>query len=289
MARVSFASSWFTMTGSMLGKGHVVTDIADILEGLSTEGDGYAAFVPGDWLQGRTTFGGLTAALSIASAQRQEPGLPPLRSAQFAFVGPVEGAVRMLPTVLRRGRSSAYVSVDVVGEGGLAARSLLLFAAGRDASHRLLPGGMPSVPAPEACPDFFDGPGAPAFTRHFEARFAGGGRLLSGAGHADFRVWVRHRSDREAPPTTRLVALGDALPPAILSMASSIAPVSTMTWSIDLAVPDDLASALDGRGWHLMESRADAIADGYSSQAMSVWRPDGVRVLAGRQVVAAFI
>lgn len=270
-------------------QGHVVTDIADILEGLSTEGEGYGAFVPADWLQGRTTFGGLTAALSIAAARQQDASLPPLRSAQFAFVGPVEGAVRMLPTVLRRGRSSAYVSVDVVSEGGLAARSLLLFAAGREASHRLLPGGMPVVPAPEACPDFFGAAGAPAFTQHFEARFAGGSTLLSGADMADFRVWVRHRSDRAAPPTTRLVALGDALPPAILSMASSIAPVSTMTWSIDLALPDDPGTALDGQGWHLMESRADAIADGYSSQAMSVWRPDGVRVLAGRQVVAAFI
>ena len=38
-------------------------------------------------------------------------GLPPLRSAQFAFVGPATGEVRAVPTLLRQGKSATSVAV----------------------------------------------------------------------------------------------------------------------------------------------------------------------------------
>jgi acyl-CoA thioesterase len=43
--------------------------------------------VPEDWMQGRTTYGGLTAALCLKAALPLA-GDRPLRSAQIAFVGP---------------------------------------------------------------------------------------------------------------------------------------------------------------------------------------------------------
>ena len=71
-------------------------------------------------MQGRTTYGGLTAALSLESALELVEDVP-VRSAQIAFVGPVGGDIVISPTILRRGRNSVFVSVDVVGEQGVAA------------------------------------------------------------------------------------------------------------------------------------------------------------------------
>ena len=268
-----------------------MTPISHLLSSLQPNERGHAAFVPSDWLQGRTTFGGLTAALSIASAHQMVADLPPLHSAQFAFTGPVEGNVQFIPEVVRKGRSSAYVGVDAFADGKHAARSFLLFSAGRPSNHRQIPQGMPAVPPPASCPDFFGSEGAPQFAAHFDARLARGSALLAGASDPSYYVWVRHRDDagQDVPAMSRLIALADALPPPVLALASVLAPVSTMTWSVDVVLPEDgPEDALDGRGWHLLGSEADAIADGYSSQAMHVWRPDGTRVLAGRQVVAAF-
>ena len=62
-----------------------------------------------DWLQGRTLFGGLSAALAVEASERAFPDLPPLRSAQFAFAGPAEGELRLEPKMLRRGRSAAFL------------------------------------------------------------------------------------------------------------------------------------------------------------------------------------
>jgi hypothetical protein len=43
---------------------------------------------PANWLQGRTIYGGLSVALALQAALRDGPtGLPPLKSAQIAFVG----------------------------------------------------------------------------------------------------------------------------------------------------------------------------------------------------------
>jgi hypothetical protein len=124
---------------------------------------------------------------------------------------------------------------------------------------------------------------------HFEARHALGSTLFSGASDPAFNVWMRHRDSVLAPGPrlARRVALADVVPTPALALTHQIAPVSTMTWSIDMVLPDEGRDDLiDGRGWHLLTSRTDAISNGYSSQQMTVWRAGGTQVLSGRQVVA---
>ena len=60
-----------------------MTSLAEI---VSRVGAGTPVPVPETWPQGRTAYGGLTAALSVVAA-RQAVGddAPPLRSAHFAF------------------------------------------------------------------------------------------------------------------------------------------------------------------------------------------------------------
>ncbi|MGD9799873.1 MAG: acyl-CoA thioesterase domain-containing protein, partial [Parvularculaceae bacterium] len=58
---------------------------------MGTRGGTCRGRVADNWLQGRTVYGGMTAALCLEAAQRAVPGLPPLRSAQVSFIGPAEG------------------------------------------------------------------------------------------------------------------------------------------------------------------------------------------------------
>ena len=51
-----------------------------------------ATTIPETWKQGRTAYGGLTAALCLQAAMPLAGGLP-VRAAQVAFVGPVNGTV----------------------------------------------------------------------------------------------------------------------------------------------------------------------------------------------------
>ena len=61
--------------------------LVDILAAAETGENTLTADLPDTWMQGRTAYGGLTAAIALEAAMRSQADLPPLRSAQTAFVG----------------------------------------------------------------------------------------------------------------------------------------------------------------------------------------------------------
>ncbi|MEJ0048636.1 MAG: thioesterase family protein [Rhodospirillales bacterium] len=262
-----------------------MTSFTDLIGSITQQG---SAHVPEDWRQGRTTYGGLSAALCVAGALRAVEGLPPLRAAQFAFVGPAAGELRIEATVLRRGKSSVFVGVDLLGDDGLATRAILSFGAARPSTlnYRALP--APDAPLPADEKPLFPDARRPQFMTHFEIRRAGGHALVSNAAEPDLLLWIRHNDPGARHGLAGLIALADALPPAAMTMFSAPAPISTITWSIDMLEPELEASG-DPEGWHLMQSRGDHVRDGYSTQHMVLWNAKGVAVLAARQTVAVFV
>lgn len=250
----------------------------------SFTGDGAEQQVPGaeGWGQGRTLYGGITAALATHAALRAMPDLPPLRSAQYSFVGPAAGPLTFSVELLRRGRSTAVVSVDCRTAEGLAARAMLVFGAARDSRLERDDMPMPEVPAPDALEPFHrKPPKGLGFPQHFEMKLAAGGRPASG-GDPQLLVWSRLREEEGVEPLIALIALADALPPPALAMLDGWVPVSTVTWAVDLFQP------VDRGGWHLLQSVAEQTGEGYSLQGMNLWNDQGRRVIAARQVVAIF-
>jgi acyl-CoA thioesterase len=253
------------------------------LAGLAEADGRYVTAAPDGWTQGRTLYGGITAALCAETARLSFPDLPPLRSAQFAFVGPAAGTLSLSADKLRQGRSSAVVAVDCQAEAGVAARALLTYGAARESGvvHDLA--AMPHVPAPEDCGPFrTDGRPSTGFPQNFEIRFAGGARPMMAASEPTFLAWVRHLDDAGADPFVALLALADCLPPAAAAAYVTPGPVSTMTWTQELFAPAEPGA------WHLLRSASEQARDGYSIQAMSLWRRDGRRIAAGSQTVAIF-
>ena len=260
-----------------------MTSYTDLIAAMTATDTGFVAQVTDDWRQGRTTYGGLSAALCLEAAIRATPDAPPLRSGQFAFIGPAAGALSIRAEVLRRGKSTLFMGVDLVGEQGLATRAILTFGAARESrlDHRDL--AAPVVPRAADCPDFFPNGTGPNFTQQFEFKLAGG-TPIGTSGAPDFLVWIRHK-DPAARSLAALVALADALPPPAVTLFPERAPISTMTWSLDvLAEPP-----ADDDGWRLMKSRADTVLEGYSAQDMTVWDSAGTPLIVARQNVAVFI
>lgn len=260
-----------------------MTSYTDLIAAMDRTEAGFTAHVPDDWRQGRTTYGGLSAALCLEAALRAVPDAPPLRSGQFAFVGPAAGELSIRAEILRRGKSTLFMGVDLVGEQGLATRAILTFGAARESrlDHLDLP--MPATIAPDAAPDFFPEGRGPNFTQQFEFKTAGG-TPIGRPGPPDFLVWIRHK-DPAARSLAALVALADALPPPAMTLFPERAPISTMTWSLDVLaepVPSD-------DGWRLMKSRADTVREGYSAQDMAIWDRAGTPLIVARQNVAVFI
>ncbi len=241
--------------------------------------------VPENWLQGRTFYGGLTAALCLEGSVRAFPGLPPLRSAQISFIGPAEGEVRVTASMLRQGKSVTFVNADLFGEGGLAARAVFAFGLARASIFNRHFTPAPDVPGPDDAGLFFP-PGleGPAFARNFDVKLARGGVPITASIEHDHFIWVRHR-DPGATSIAALLALADMPPPAMMPMFPHPARISSMTWGLNFLT--DHPHTEDG--WWLLESRAENAAEGYSSQDMFVWNRAGEPIIAGRQSVAIFI
>ena len=104
---------------------------------------------PPEWRQGRTIFGGLSAALSLEAVLRERPqGFPPFKSAQVSFIGPVTQPQTFDVSVLRQGRSVTSVSVDCLSGDELALRTTLLFAQPRPSRIVHESWGCPMVEGP---------------------------------------------------------------------------------------------------------------------------------------------
>ncbi|PZR30763.1 thioesterase family protein [Caulobacter segnis] len=260
-----------------------MTSYSDLIAGVVATDAGFSAHVTDDWKQGRTTYGGLSAALCVEAAQRAFPEAPPLRSGQFAFVGPAAGELSIAVKALRQGKSTLFAAVDLVGEQGVATHGVLTFGASRDSdlAHEDRP--APAVAPPEACEPFFPEGAGPTFISHFEVRMAGGARPGSGQ-PPEYLLWIRHR-DAAARDLTALVALADAPPPPAMTLFKRFGPISTMTWSLDVVG----APPIGDDGWRLLRSRAETIADGYSTQEMHLWDAEGRPLILARQNVAVFV
>jgi acyl-CoA thioesterase len=257
-----------------------MANLADALSALVAHGDVHMLDAPEAWAQGRTLYGGMTAALCFEAARRQSLIQAPLRSAQFVFIGPASGELTFQATVLRAGRSSIVAAVDCVSNAGLAARATLVFGADRSSTVENSTSQPSALLPPDDCPAFFGRAGG--FHDNFELKLAAGSPLLSG-GDPRFSVWVRFREPPDVDPTTALLALADALPPAAMARFETLAPISTATWTVDIA---QVPSSMDG--WHLLHAESDHSARGYSGQTMQLWNGSGTLLATGRQLVAIF-
>lgn len=247
-------------------------------------GNGETVTLPAEeWMQGRTLYGGASALVAYTAAIRAFPDLPPLRSAQIAFVAPVGAEVTPRASVIRQGRNVTQVQVDLLAEGSPALTSFWLFGAGREANgtYRAPPAEPAPIPVDQAEP-MMEGKG-PAFVQHqLEIR-----RAAPSGGHDDapnVRRWVRLKSDDGLDPVGRTILLGDVNPPSAMRVMERPGPMSSMNWAINIVDPEPETRD----GWWLVETASDHADAGYSSERLRLWNADGRLVSLGQQAVAIF-
>lgn len=232
------------------------------------------------WYQGRTAYGGLSTAIAYHAASLVEDSLPPLQSAQVAFVGPLAGEVEVRATMLRRGRNTAFVQTEIESEAGIGHTGTFIFMAPRD-SHVEYEGlprpTFPPIPEEEnrrsGPPEFFTG------KMQYPEK-----RLTLGKNDPYLGNWHRLIDRDGIDPVAELLCMGDALPPSAMGLMTEKGMVSSMNWQVNLLT--DAPATEDG--WWFVESRTHHAANGASSQYMSVWNSEGEPVMTGMQSVAIF-
>lgn len=260
-----------------------MTSFTDLLASMSHSDGRFQVAPQEDWGQGRTLYGGITLALAAHAARLAFPDLPPLRGAQAAFTGPAAGMLAIRPVKIAAGKSSAFIGVDIEGENGTALRATFCYGVARQSAFAHSDLIAPHAAGPDACPGFFRPEFGPRFTRQFDGRLAGKVGMISGSDNPDLLTWIRHRDTQIADSDAGLIALADALPPAVMLMFTEPSPISTATWSMEF-----LTDSYANGGWHLLRTQAEHVGEGYSSQHMNVWDEQGRPLMVGRQLVTIY-
>lgn len=253
----------------------------DVLAAKRPLDGGFAATIPDHWMQGRTAFGGFSAALGLVAAQGLADDLPPLRSATVNFVGPLAGEVEVRAKVLRRGRNATWISAEVSNEAGVGLTATYVFMGAVEAStlhlHEVpMPAGV--IPLADAVP--LPSRAGPGFGGNLDRRFA---LAPSEVKEPNVVWWERLKDTRGLDPMVSLLLLADALPPAVMSLTGP-APISSMNWLVNLLTP--LPETDDG--WFLMGAFGNYAEKGCSSQEMAIWNSRGEAVAVGMQSIAIF-
>lgn len=255
----------------------------EVLGGAEQRSDGFALSVPESWHQGRTCYGGFSATLALAAARQAGGDLPPLRSAQVAFVGPLYGEVEAKARVLRRGKNATWASAEVLREGEVGLAASFVFMGPVDSGLHLNDVAPPAdlIPVDEAA-ELQPGGFAPIFLRnHFDVRHALSRRAEK---RPEICWWVRPKAHAALDPALSAVLSADGVPPAVMPLMHPGVMVSSMTWQINMLTP----APATRDGWWLLRSSGNYAEAGCSSQQMQLWNADGAPILSAMQSVALF-
>ena len=112
-------------------------DFKTLLSGVraTQNNNEYTVDIEETWLQGRTAFGGLSAALIVKAMLNQLPSDRRLRSLAVMFVGPVSaGEHRIVLRELRAGGSVTHIQGEIICNGEVGATVSAAF--GKDRLHQ---------------------------------------------------------------------------------------------------------------------------------------------------------
>jgi hypothetical protein len=123
----------------------------------------------------------------------------------------------------------------------------------------------------------------PQFTQHFDARWLQGDLPFTSSTKTTQVVEVGLKDDGVADEA-QVIAFADFIPPVALSMLDQPAPGSSMTWMLELFAD---RRDLPLHGWRI-DAQLQAAKDGYTSQQVMLWGPNGEPVALSRQSMVVF-
>ncbi len=250
--------------------------------------EGYQLTVDKSWTQGRTLFGGLSAALACQAMENEVSPSHKLRAMNINFVGPLAAGspFTISVEVLREGKNVAQLSARITQGGHTALVSNACFGIDRpsklkevceDHHGMALPKRPKFIPAiPKVTPKFLG---------HVDLALDSGNMPFTGSSARHIHGWMRFSRPPMTLSNAHLVCLADAWPPTLLQQLRWPKPASTMSWNLDFTDHTNINGPSD---WFAYQGRAVQAHNGYVHEDASIWDKANNRVITSRQVVTVF-
>jgi acyl-CoA thioesterase len=260
--------------------------ISPFVSATTPDADGRLS-VSDQWSQGRGAYGGISAA-AMTRMMATVLGRPEcdLRSLTVHCCAPLmPGDAQVTAEPIRVGSRVAHMRSMVHQNDQVIAHATASFGADRPVDLAWVEQTMPPVPAASDLPSIpISLAGGPKFGQFFDYRFIGEPAILSGADTARVQVWIRHLNS----PTVDVphaVGLLDAGPPGILSRLTSVRPMASVDFRMQLFTALPLTQASPEDHW-LFDAHTRILGGGYAEQLMWMYTPDGQPIGTTQQLIA---
>ena len=193
----------------------------------------YLVTVDKTWTQGRTLYGGISAAMTYQAAENLIEDERGVRSFHCNFIGPINHSepIKVTAKVLRTGKNVTQILATAEQNGRVCTMSQVCFGVKRASkldskapdSHQMsVPKKGKFLPQiPKIVPEFI---------QHYDMALDKGSFGFGKSDDAILHGWSRYKKRPETMNIAYLIALMDAWPPTMFQMLRLPAPASTMSW-----------------------------------------------------------
>lgn len=242
---------------------------------------------PTSWCQGRTAFGGLSAALLYQAIRTHVPCERRLLSLSTNFVGPLlaDTPFSLSVEILRQGKSSTQVMAKAIQNEQVCVIVQGCFASPRQSSANVSVSkvlGLHPVDERHKLPFIKDQ--MPDFFQHIDLCPQQGAMPFSGADTSHIGGWMRLSQTPQHFNEAHVIALTDSWPPTLLQMFKHPAPASSMSWYLEFVQEPNLTPG----EWLGFEAITHHSKDGYALEDGCIWSQSGELIALTRQTVALF-
>ncbi len=232
------------------------------------------------WWSWSGAHGGLSVALLTGAMRRAVGEDAALRSVSAQLLRPVNDRIRLDADVLKRGRS-VVVASGMARQDGVPTRTATAVFGHPGRGPVAAGPQMPAAPPAEVLERFTIPRDVLPFAAHTEVRPVGDARPFAGGEVAELTAWVRFVDDDRAVDELRMVVLMDCLAPSIAAVMPSMTAVPTIELGVHLTPAVQAATS----PWVLLRARTDqAAGDGWTSERLDAWAPDGTHLATATQL-----
>lgn len=243
------------------------------------------------WGQGRTLFGGMSAALALAKISQQVDSQRPLRSLSINFTGQAWAEIPLSIAVqpLSAGKSISQINAQVLQDDRVVTQICACFGIERESNITV---SSPTVELPKLGThqrlSYIKGL-TPEFVQHFEFEYCKGQFPFTNSTHNELAGWVRFKEAGSEFTEAHLIALIDAWPPTVLQKLKSFAPCATVSWNIEIVQPLSLLEQpLLADDWLYYDAEIKQAHHGYAHTEAKIYNSDGTLLALSRQLVAVY-
>lgn len=247
--------------------------------------------VDSSWGQGRTLFGGLSAALALSKVRQSIDPQRPLRSLAVNFSGQVltDTPFTLEQQILSDGKSISQANGQVVQNERIVTQVCACFGIERDSSIEV---SSPRVELPKLGTNqrlnYMKGL-TPEFVQHFEFEYCKGQLPFTNSPANKLAGWGRFKEAGSEFTEAHLIALIDSWPPTVLQKLKSFAPCATVSWNVEIVQPLSLLKqSLRADDWFYYDAEIKQAHHGYVHTEAKIYTPDGTLLALSRQLVAVY-